>query len=105
PAAASALGEALGDRRILMIVDDAWRESDLRPFLQAGPNTTRLVTTRTDSVLPENAIRQPVDAMQDREALQLLAGGLPPDQSAAERQQLGKLAARLDEWAQLLKIV
>jgi hypothetical protein len=88
-----------------MIVDDAWREQDLRPFLQAGPSTTRLVTTRIDSVLPEYAIRQPVDAMQDREALQLLAGGLPPDQVAVEHPELGKLAARLGEWAQLLKIV
>src|SRR5262249_42060426 len=45
-AAASALGEPLGDRRILMVVDDAWREPDLRPFLQGGPDATRLITTR-----------------------------------------------------------
>ena len=30
-AAAGKLGEALGDRQILLIVDDAWREPDLRP--------------------------------------------------------------------------
>jgi hypothetical protein len=59
-----------------LIVDDAWREQDLRPFLQGGSSTTRLVTTRIDSVLPETAIRQPVDAMQEREALQLLAAWL-----------------------------
>jgi hypothetical protein len=99
-AAASALGEALGDRRILMIVDDAWRAPD-----SGGPNATRLVTTRIDSVLPENAIRQTVDAMQTREALNLLARGLPQNQAAAERAGLGNLAARLGEWAQLLKIV
>jgi hypothetical protein len=75
-AAASALGEALGDRRILLIVDDAWREQDLRPFLQGGPNTTRLVTTRIDSVLPQEAVRQPVDAMQKSEALN---ANLSPD--------------------------
>src|ERR1700730_7212060 len=51
-----------------------------------------------------NAICQPVDAMQDREALDLLAGGLPPDQVATERANLGKLAARVGEWAQLLKV-
>ena len=51
-AAAAKLGEALGDRRILLVVDDAWREQDLRPFLQGGPNCVRLVTTRIDSVLP-----------------------------------------------------
>src|SRR5215469_10956814 len=61
-AAAAKLGEALGDRRILLIVDDAWREWDLRPFLQGGPRTTRLITTRIDNVLPADAVRQPVDA-------------------------------------------
>ena len=40
-AAASALGEALGDRRILLVIDDAWREPHLRPFLMGGVNTWR----------------------------------------------------------------
>ena len=86
-AVAAKLGEALGDRRILMIVDDAWREQDLLPFLQGGPNCVRLVTTRIDSVLPQTALRQPVDAMQAGEALQLLAFGLPPDQVAGATQK------------------
>jgi hypothetical protein len=47
-AAASALGEALGDRRILLVVDDVWREQDLAWFLQGGTSTTRLITTRND---------------------------------------------------------
>jgi hypothetical protein len=102
--AATKLGEALGDRRILMIIDDAWREQDLRPFLQRGSNCVRLVTTRIDSVLPAKALRQPVDAMQADEALELLSAGLPPDEVARERARLAKLAARLGEWAQLLKI-
>lgn len=104
-AAATKLGEALGDRRILMIVDDAWREQDLKPFLQGGPNCVRLVTTRIDSILPQKALRQPVDAMQAGEALSLLSAGLPTDDVARERASLGRLAARLGEWAQLLKIV
>jgi hypothetical protein len=105
PAAAAKLGEVLGDRHILLIIDDAWREQDLRPFLQGARYTTRLVTTRIDSVLPDNAIRQPVDAMQAGEALQLLAGGLPAEDVAKERLNFEKLAQRLGEWAQLLKIV
>jgi hypothetical protein len=104
-AAASALGEALGDRRILMVVDDAWREPDLRPLLRGGPNTTRLITTRLDNILPDNTVRQSVDAMQEHEAQALLAGGLPPEQVAALRPELGRLAARLGEWALLLKLV
>jgi WD40 repeat protein len=104
-AAAAKLGEALGDRRILMVVDDAWREQDLRPFLRGGPNTTRLITTRRDNILPNDTVRQPVDAMQGREALALLAAGLPEEQVAAQRLQFGKLAARLGEWALLLTLV
>jgi len=104
-AAAAKLGEALGDRRILLIVDDAWREQDLRPFLQGGPNCVRLVTTRIDSVLPAKAVRQPVDAMQADEALELLSAGLPEDQVSREHTNLVRLATRLGEWPQLLKIV
>jgi hypothetical protein len=39
-AAGAKLGEVLGDRRILMVVDDAWRESDLRPFMQGGTSSS-----------------------------------------------------------------
>ncbi len=104
-ASASALGEALGDRRILFIIDDVWHEQDLRPFLQGGRNTTRLITTRRDDTLPLNAPRQRVDAMKANEALTLLATGLPEDQTAAHRPALEDLAAHLGEWAQLLKLV
>ena len=104
-AAAAKLGEALGDRRILLIIDDAWREQDLRPFSHGGRNTTRLVTTRRDDILPPTAARQPVDAMQGGEALALLGWGLPQDQAAAQTRALQALAARLGEWAQLLKLV
>jgi hypothetical protein len=103
--AAAKLGEALGDRRFLLIVDDVWREQDLRPFLQNGANTTRLITTRVSDVLPANALRQKVDAMQAQEALALLASALPLDQVSAQKLELNKLAARLGEWALLLKLV
>jgi len=81
------------------------REQDLRPFLQGGPNTTRLITTRNDDVLPANTVSEPVDRMRDEEALKLLSGGLPADQVATQRLELGKLAVRLGEWALLLKLV
>jgi hypothetical protein len=104
-AAASALGEALGDRRILMVVDDAWREQDLRPFLQGGASTTRLVTTRNDNILPSRSVRQRVDAMNGNEAAALIAAGLPTGQLVTQRRELNALASRLGEWPLLLKLV
>jgi NB-ARC domain len=74
--AAAKLGEALGDRRILLVIDDGWREQDLRPFSHGGRN-----------------------------ALSLLSWDLPKDQIAAQTQSLAALAQRLGEWAQLLKLV
>jgi hypothetical protein len=104
-AAAAALGEALGDRRILLIVDDVWREQDLRPFLQGGPNAARLITTRLSGMLPANAFRQPVGAMKGDEAHELLSSGLPKEQVLAQSKALSDLAGRLGERAQLLKLV
>lgn len=104
-AAAAKLGEALGDRRVLLVIDDAWREQDLRPFSHGGRNTTRLITTRRDDILPLKTERQPVDAMAANEALALLSTGLPEDQAAAQSHALAALAQRLGEWALLLKLV
>jgi WD40 repeat protein len=103
--AAAKLGEALGDRRILLIVDDVWREQDLRPFLQGGDNATRLITTRLNRVLPTDTFRQPVDAMARHEARELLSAGLPAAQATRLMPELANLAQRLGEWAQLLKLV
>ncbi len=98
--ARTALAEALGDRRILLVVDDVWRRPHLAPFLEGGRHTTRLVTTRFDAVLPDGAAREPVDAMQIDEALALIGQGLPDGQDRA----LGEMAADLGEWPQLLKL-
>jgi WD40 repeat protein len=101
-AAASALSETLGDKRILLVVDDCWNAADLKPFLQGGRNTTRLVTTRLDRVLPVQAFRLPVGAMQPADAVGLLGAGL--SDAVANRPELQALASRLGEWAQLLKL-
>jgi hypothetical protein len=104
-AAASRLSEVLGERRFLLVIDDAWREQDLQPFLRGGRNTTRLVTTRIDNILPRGAVHVPVDAMRGSEALALLAGGLPEKEVAEERPSLTRLAARLGESPFLLTLV
>jgi WD40 repeat protein len=103
-AARTALAEALGDLRILLVIDDVWARSHLEPFLHGGRHTARLVTTRFDKELPDTAVRQPVDAMQADEALALLTHGLPREQAQASARELADLARRLHEWAQLLKL-
>jgi hypothetical protein len=104
-AASAALVGALSERRILLIIDDAWREQDLGHFLQGGPNTTRLVTTRIDQVVPDNAFRQSVNAMSTSEASQLIGWNLPTDQARAEAIHLKALSERVGEWPLLVKLV
>lgn len=102
--ARTALAEALGDRRILLVVDDVWRRTDLEAFLHGGRHTTRPITTRFDKELPETSTRQPVDAMQTKEARALLAKGLPEGPARMHGEELDALAKKLHEWAQLLKL-
>lgn len=103
-AARAALGDALGDRRLLFVIDDVWQRAHLEPFLHGGAHTTRLVTTRFDRELPDTAARQAVDAMTAAEAQALLSRGLPSIQVEPLAHALAQLAARLHEWAQLLKL-
>jgi hypothetical protein len=103
--ASSALSEALGTRRVLLVIDDVWREEHLRPFLLGGANTTRLITTRIDGVVPNEALRQGVDAMTEGEAAQLIAYGLPTEQTGVQAPKLKALTERVGEWALLIKLV
>ncbi|NIA12173.1 MAG: TIR domain-containing protein, partial [Nitrospiraceae bacterium] len=100
-AATSRLAELLANRCILIVIDDVWNRTHLKPFVQGGPLCARLITTRDNSSLPESAARIPVDAMQKDEAVELLKIGLPP----ADHEALQNLAADLGEWPLLLKLV
>ena len=100
-AAVTRLGEVIGERRMLIVIDDVWQAAHARPFLQAGPNCARLITTRNRDVLPPNAKPLDVDAMQASEAIKLLRFGLPDGEDAT----FAKLAQRLGEWPLLLKLV
>jgi WD40 repeat protein len=113
--AAAHLKETIGDRRMLLVIDDVWNKSDLDPFLGGAPNLVRLVTTRFDHVLPTDAAKVPVDAMQPAEAVALLAVGLVPEEGdaarparlaevEAARPALIALAHRLGEWPLLLTL-
>jgi hypothetical protein len=98
------LAEALGDARILLVLDDVWREPQLRPFLRGGPNCVRLVTTRIPEVLPAAHVAVRIDEMRQDQAQAVLAGGLPGAHDPGIQHRLARLAERLGFWGQMLAI-
>lgn len=100
-AAGAHLRDLLARSRVLIVIDDAWKSADVTPFQGLGQGSALLVTTRVAQVLPEDSLPIPVDAMASSEAVSLLGLGLPD----APRGEMGALAARLGEWALLLKLV
>jgi transcriptional regulator with XRE-family HTH domain len=47
---ARAIRSAIGERRMLLVVDDAWKSEEALAFKVGGPNCTYLLTTRIPSV-------------------------------------------------------
>ncbi len=102
-AASARLSELLADCDILIVIDDVWNSVHLRPFLNGGKRCARLITTRNRQTLPANTQPIDVDAMQQSEAVKLLAAGMRANWEHAER--LRSLAANLGEWPLLLRLV
>ena len=107
-AARNELRTAIGDRYVLLVVDDAWRRPDLESFLVDAPNAAVLVTTRIRPALPDKTpdeIRiHDIDAMQPDQAVRLLAFELPEDDVARQHAKLDSLAKRLGEWPLMIKL-
>jgi hypothetical protein len=99
------LGELIGESRLLLVIDDVWREAQLRPFLRGGPNCVRLVTTRLPHVLKAvRHIEVLIDEMHAAEAARLIAINLPVAGEPGAAARLAGLAKRLGNWAQMLAI-
>jgi hypothetical protein len=93
------LGQRLGERACLLVIDDVWDAAHLRPFLRGGKSCARLFTTR-DAGIGSEANSVYVDEMREAEAVALLQEGtadLPAKQAQA-------LAKRLGEWPLVLEI-
>ncbi|MBA3533734.1 MAG: hypothetical protein H0T73_17595, partial [Ardenticatenales bacterium] len=99
--ATTALENALGNKRLLLVIDDVWEPGHLTPFLKGGANCARLITTRNSDTLPRGVQAVHVDAMRDEEAVELLGKELPKGYDA----DLKRLAARLGKWPLLLQLV
>ena len=114
-AAIARLKELLADRDLLIVIDDVWNRDHLRPFMQGGARSARLITTRNPNTLPDRAAEVKVDAMREPEAVALLGAELQyhgrEGVDAAQYHDregvdaaLKLLAARLGEWPLLLKL-
>jgi WD40 repeat protein len=98
-AAADEFAAALGERRFLVVIDDAWRPEDVEWFLAGGSRSMRLVTTRRPSMVPGYAIEVP--SMTRGEAAALLGRGLP----AGSADELEPLLGRADGMPLLLSLL
>jgi predicted ATPase len=74
--ATNRLIELLGERDLLLVIDDVWNPDHARPFLQGGPRCARLITTRNLDTLPSNAQSVKVDAMRPSEAIEMFHLGM-----------------------------
>jgi WD40 repeat protein len=100
--AGAELGRVLDERKaVLLVVDDVWEETQLRPFRFGGRGCTRLVTTRVPHLLPASGVRIAVDAMSGDQARRLVADGVTELPIGAD-DRLARLAGR---WPVLLNLV
>jgi len=88
----------LQDRAVLIVLDDAAGEAQVRPLLVGGPRCLTLVTGRQMLVGLECASRLPLDVFGEHDAIALLSAIVGADRVARERRaahELVELCGRL----------
>jgi hypothetical protein len=100
-AAAFHFAEKLATGNCLIVIDDVWDITDLKPFLRGGPNCARLFTIRNREIAAK-AKRVEVDQMEPAVAVALLSGG--SEAPTAAQEALVKLGQRLGRWPLLLEL-
>ncbi|SCL13722.1 Transcriptional regulator, contains XRE-family HTH domain [Micromonospora nigra] len=86
------------DRRLLLVVDDAADEAQVRPLLPAGSRCLVLVTARRPLAGLAGAVRLPLDVLDPAAARELLSGIVDADRVSADPagvDQLVMLCGRL----------
>jgi WD40 repeat protein len=104
-AAQEELAKAIADRYIMLVVDDAWHVSHVKPFVFKGKHNATLITTRDSAALPDDTLTQPVDEMKLSEASELLCQNLRPDMVRGKTKDFNDLAERLGNYPLLLGAV
>ncbi len=100
---AGALGQlqaALNGKKLLLVIDDVWDESQIKNLLEVSAQSARLVTTRNTFTLPFEATLVDIGTMQEGDARRLLSAGLP----AGEEIRFAALAHQLGNWPVLLRL-
>ena len=95
------LARVVGDRKMLLVVDNVWSGADLSPFLMGGPRCVRVVTTRNIRVTPARARVLRVGPMRQDEIAELLQRTVP----GASSSMLGPVAALCGGWPLLATLV
>jgi WD40 repeat protein len=85
----------------LLVIDDVWEESQLRPFRLGGARCVRMVTTRRAELLPAGSSPIPVDMMSTQQSQQLVSSGIN-GLTPVTAERLATLAGR---WPVLLNLV
>lgn len=102
------LVRAVGDKQILLIVDDVWYNAHAEVFRGLPPTCVVLMTTRIKYLATHGMSEILVDAMAPDEALGILTNlqrdGKQVEFSKSEVDGLERLAQRLGYWAQLLAL-
>jgi hypothetical protein len=79
------VGELIEDQPTLLVIDDAWTQGHVEPFVDTLPPTCfRIVTTRNQRAAPPGTPLVHVDAMRPEESVQLLRGRLTIDDADLE---------------------
>jgi len=99
--AANCLAGLINNKDFLLVIDDVWREEDLRPFLHAGKGCDCIITTRFSDIAAD-AEHVSVDEMTTNEAAELLIKKLKPRPSNLTPYK--QLAKEMGEWPLLIEL-
>lgn len=86
------LRELLAKRRVLMVLDNAATEEQVRPLLPGAGGSLVMITSRWALAGLELDVRVDLDVLPDTEAADLLAKIIGPERVAAEPQALAQVA-------------
>ena len=78
------LSTLLRNKRMLLVIDDVWKESDAEPFLVGGEHCCVLVTTRKAEL--RGVVSYRLDVMSETEAREMLGRTFSEDTSAMDRE-------------------